>query len=241
MSLNQDIISFTNHMVDVCEIDSASIMLCNTSDRENSLSYLYNTGLRSDFLFRYRKEQIFLKDPFLSEYGSKSGYSFWPWNFDLENDPAALDYHHLIGKFSIAPVGASIVSINPGLSLIVGTHCRTGRHSRRDVTIPKLEQHVRQLSNMVIHDLLSTMTGHPQGLKILKHACHEGGAPNQVPELSIREAEIAGMICLGMRNKEIGARLGLSEHTVENHLRNIYAKFEINNRASLVSKISGLI
>ena len=85
------------------------------------------------------------------------------------------------------------------------------------------------------------MTSHPYGLNILKRACHEEDALTQMQELSVREREIASQICLGLRNKEIGSRLGISEHTVENHLRNIYAKFGINNRTSLVSKISSII
>jgi DNA-binding CsgD family transcriptional regulator len=242
MSLNQDVISFANHMVEACQIDSASIMLCNRSSQRNSLSYLYNTGLRPDFLIQYKNNQIFLKDPFLSDHREDSGFSFRPWNFDAADSSAqAIDYHHLIGRFAIAPVGASIVTINPGLALIIGAHCQSGHYRRRDVTIPKVEHHVRQLSDMVILNLLSAMTKDEKGLEILEQACVDGSKPAVDSVLTTREKQISRMVCLGLRNREIAGEMRLSEHTVENHLRKIYEKFAINNRASLVSKLSGFI
>ena len=241
MGLKQDVIEYTNHMVNACGLDSASIMVCTAFKGQGTLSYLYNTGLKSEFLYHYKKDGIFLSDPFLADFRSGDRFTFLPWQHSGKLSRSSVDYLNLINRFSVAPVGASIIPINPGLSLIIGTHRRGSKHQCRNIAISMLEDHVQRLSNMVLHDLLSNMTGHPQGLNILKRACIEGDFPNQLSELSAREAEIASMICLGMRNKEIGAQLGISEHTVENHLRNIYSKFQINNRASLVSRISNII
>jgi DNA-binding CsgD family transcriptional regulator len=58
-----------------------------------------------------------------------------------------------------------------------------------------------------------------------------------MPELSPRESEIAHLICAGKQNKEIAWLTGLSVHTIENHLKRIYRKFHIQNRAALVSKM----
>lgn len=51
--------------------------------------------------------------------------------------------------------------------------------------------------------------------------------------LSPREAELAELVALGHSNAEIGARLHLSVRTVENHLRSIYGKLQLRNRAAL--------
>ncbi|MBP7526452.1 MAG: response regulator transcription factor [Syntrophorhabdaceae bacterium] len=56
--------------------------------------------------------------------------------------------------------------------------------------------------------------------------------------LSRREMEIAGLICEGLKNREIGEKLFISEYTVENHLRSIYQKMDVSNRTSLVNRIT---
>jgi len=53
------------------------------------------------------------------------------------------------------------------------------------------------------------------------------------PLLSKREEQIVGMIADGLPNSEIHAALGLSPHTVKNHLFNIYNKLGISSRAEL--------
>lgn len=52
--------------------------------------------------------------------------------------------------------------------------------------------------------------------------------------LSMREAEVAEAICLGLRNKEIAIKLFVTEKTVKFHLTNIYKKMGIVCRSQLV-------
>ena len=53
--------------------------------------------------------------------------------------------------------------------------------------------------------------------------------------LTPREREILTLLGEGLVNKEIGARLGISEHTVKSHLTAIYEKLEASNRAEAVA------
>jgi DNA-binding NarL/FixJ family response regulator len=49
-----------------------------------------------------------------------------------------------------------------------------------------------------------------------------------------RELEIIRMIATGLRNKEIAARLSISEGTVKIHLHNIYEKLDVDGRLALL-------
>lgn len=48
--------------------------------------------------------------------------------------------------------------------------------------------------------------------------------------LSPREVEVLELVALRLSNKEIAARLSISEHTVKNHLKNILAKLQLSSR-----------
>ena len=52
-----------------------------------------------------------------------------------------------------------------------------------------------------------------------------------------------GLIAEGCTNKEVGARLGLSEKTVKNHVRNIFHKLQVYDRtqAAILAIRKGLI
>lgn len=53
------------------------------------------------------------------------------------------------------------------------------------------------------------------------------------PALTHRELDIVRLLIAGLRSKEIGNRLGLSPHTVERHIANLYRKTGANGRVAL--------
>jgi two-component system NarL family response regulator len=53
--------------------------------------------------------------------------------------------------------------------------------------------------------------------------------------LTMREVEVLERIAEGMRNKEIGAALRISEETVQVHVKNILAKLGVNDRTAAVT------
>jgi DNA-binding NarL/FixJ family response regulator len=57
--------------------------------------------------------------------------------------------------------------------------------------------------------------------------------------LSQRAQEILDLTVSGLTSRQIGERLGLSSRTVENHLRDIYARLGVNSRAQLVRAAVG--
>ena len=59
----------------------------------------------------------------------------------------------------------------------------------------------------------------------------------QMGLLSRREKEVVTLLLQGKSNKNIALLLGVSEHTVEFHLKNIYAKWQVNSRVELILKL----
>ena len=60
----------------------------------------------------------------------------------------------------------------------------------------------------------------------------EKAAPDLPGGLSPREREVLGLVAQGLTNREIAARLVLSERTVINHVSHIFEKIEVDNRAA---------
>ena len=61
----------------------------------------------------------------------------------------------------------------------------------------------------------------------------EAGVARAARVLTKRELEIVRMAATGLRNKEIGEKLSISEGTVKMHLHSIYEKLEISGRMEL--------
>ena len=59
----------------------------------------------------------------------------------------------------------------------------------------------------------------------------------QFDQLSDRQREVVKLLLEGKSNKLIASFLGISERTVEFHLKNIFAKFQVSSRVELILKL----
>ncbi len=61
--------------------------------------------------------------------------------------------------------------------------------------------------------------------------------------VSRREAEVLAHVLRGLRPGEVAANMGISEHTVKDHLKHLHAKLSVRSRAQLLARLAveGLI
>jgi NarL family two-component system response regulator LiaR len=59
--------------------------------------------------------------------------------------------------------------------------------------------------------------------------------PGREIGLTERESELLSLLPTGMTNRELGIHLYVSENTIKTHLRSLYAKLEVRNRAQAAS------
>lgn len=59
----------------------------------------------------------------------------------------------------------------------------------------------------------------------------ETSAPAGAERLTPRERQVIALVCEGLSNQELAARLGVSQGTIRRHTSSIYAKLGAANRA----------
>lgn len=69
----------------------------------------------------------------------------------------------------------------------------------------------------------------------------DGETRNMIARLTGRELQIAAMIAQGDATKNVAYKLRISEWTVGTHLRRIFAKLGVDNRAAMVYRCAALI
>jgi DNA-binding CsgD family transcriptional regulator len=60
--------------------------------------------------------------------------------------------------------------------------------------------------------------------------------PALIEPLTPREHEVLVLLADGLRNRDIAARLGISEHTVKFHLAAIFGKLDASSRTQVVRR-----
>lgn len=63
---------------------------------------------------------------------------------------------------------------------------------------------------------------------------YQKASKNELPSLSNREKEILGLIAEGFTNPQIAEKIFLSQFTVDSHRKNLLAKLNVKNTATLI-------
>ena len=89
------------------------------------------------------------------------------------------------------------------------------------------------LTKDVLHDelLRAIHAVHAGGDLPARRACRAALASSALPAgLSAREMDVLALIVKGHGNKQIAYQLGIAEHTVKNHVKNILSKLGVEDR-----------
>lgn len=87
--------------------------------------------------------------------------------------------------------------------------------------------------------LFTTLAAVGHGRICIPYAALDKIADTPVSRLTQRERELLAMLGDGWTNTQIATRTGISENTVKYHLKNLYDKLEVRNRAMAVALYAG--
>lgn len=88
--------------------------------------------------------------------------------------------------------------------------------------------------------LLETISSVSHGRVSFPYVDIEAATKDPLDVLTVRERELLAALAAGWSNLQIAARIGISRNTVKYHLKNLYDKLEVNNRAMAVALFMSL-
>ena len=103
------------------------------------------------------------------------------------------------------------------------TELPSGAGQALKLLLPFIDTALRQMPPAPTRD--------PSRPDVQKHAA-------RVAALSERERQIMVWVAMGKTNPEIGCILHISEFTVKNHMKSIFSKLDVSNRAQAVAKLT---
>lgn len=244
MLVSRDIASRSDQMIAACGLDTLSIFFSEQAEGARRLTYLFHHGVSEDAQAAYRDGRVFEEDPFtrIVDRNDRCGRLVRWGDESLDRHAGrAKEYRQFINCHSVDVVGAWVQQILPEFYLVIGAHCVPKGHRTSEVAHGLLERESASISQMVVSQLFEETVAGAGGRGMLHAALDDGdtGSNDASAKLSTRELQIAQLIGAGNQNKQVAFMAGISEFTVENHLRRIYRKLNVHNRAAMTAKIFG--
>jgi two-component system, NarL family, nitrate/nitrite response regulator NarL len=88
-----------------------------------------------------------------------------------------------------------------------------------------------------VHEGGQWLDSHVAGRALERLLARETARQRVAAVLTPREVELVELVSQGLRNKEVAARLGISEGTVKIHLHRIYDKLGVGSRVGLANHV----
>jgi ATP/maltotriose-dependent transcriptional regulator MalT len=77
----------------------------------------------------------------------------------------------------------------------------------------------------------------PRAAATISPARRDAGSENRlIEELTGRERDVLALVADGLPNRDVAARLGISEHTVKFHLASLFGKLGVSTRTQAVRR-----
>lgn len=143
---------------------------------------------------------------------------------DLDGQP--VDVAQTIGACVSSSPGARVCVLSMQLSPEMMQRCLASgaeAYIVKDISPPELVRAIKTVAEGQSYVDPRVAGG------LLRRRSLNGGKPD-IMELSAREAQVLKLIAEGLANKQISARLHLSEKTVKNHVSRIFSKLNITAR-----------
>jgi DNA-binding CsgD family transcriptional regulator len=243
MQLDASIAARADAMVARCGLDSTSLFFCDRRRAEPALRYLHHVGVSQEAQHIYEHERVFAEDPFPSvvEHAPAGRMVRWTDRDLAGAADSAVGYRSFLTHYSVDVVGAFVQQVLPGLFFVLGAHCRPGAHRKADIAHRLLEHEVEGIAGMVVTQLLRETLSGSAGASLIDGWLTPVRQGRSATSLTRREREIADLVGAGKLNKQVAHLLGLSEFTIENHLRRIYRKLGVHNRAGMAAALRGAL
>ena len=237
----------STQLVKSCGLDSLSIFFSARMSGSPSLTYLFHKGVSEGAQHAYMHGKVFEDDPFTTiiDKSDRCGHLIRWGDKRLERAAGRANaYRHFINCHAIEVVGAWVQQVLPDFYLVIGAHCCPGGHERGNVPMRLLEHEAAEISQLVVGELLEAAlagrTDSPVFQTAIARVQPQQAAPlDCAGGLTAREMEIAHLVGMGKQNKQIAFLTGISEYTVENHLRKIYRKLGVHNRTGMAARMFG--
>ncbi|WP_397448884.1 helix-turn-helix transcriptional regulator [Pseudomonas sp. NA-150] len=167
----------------------------------------------------YRQGRMLMDDPIIRSYRDKLG--FLDWNEAFARHPPTPTFKHMVEEFDLLPGASYAYSHYVGPQQGVISVCSLGGMNRR----------LNSKDRYLLSHLVPVLHMAGKGRKFTN------------PTLTDKELEILKWACAGKTAWEIGIIREISEATVKFHLKSIYAKLGVANRAQAVGEalLQGLI
>lgn len=224
------------------DIGAVTLQVCDRSTDRHRVVQLFNLRVSEEASWTYEAKNIFAQDPFtdveLNE-AADVAYSdrpILPSDVRIKRQQYRCGtYWSFLDHFGLQVEGVSTRRLRRGVFTIAG-FLRDGRRSYdAPLDVDLMAETSTVLHNMMAAELLRGTVRSNAGLIGFQHLLEraEEAARDPADLLSPREMQVARLVALGQQTKQVAYQLSLSEHTIENHLRRIYGKLGIHNRAAL--------
>lgn len=245
MELSSDVCGLAAQVLARSKVSNLCVFLYDTKPAQRAVRFLYNQGMTDRVRTEY-SNHLWSYDPFLRNINSCSDGRSAPGTRVLERRQLEASdqqrscepywrYMDLIGYREIV---AATHCIAPGLHMVAGVmrqNCIRGVHITASRVSADLENLLTQSSEDYIAQLVRQQM-HADQVVWADDAkiCHSATTD---AVLTPREIQVVEGLRGGHGNKQIAAALGLSEYTIENHLKRIYRKFRVHSRTSLLATL----
>jgi DNA-binding CsgD family transcriptional regulator len=216
-------------------------------DRADQLRYVWSRFAPQGFLDQYGREykSDSMLDCIVSEHRTVDGFHFHgPGRWQHSGNYALLrgwGFHHNMGGALIVDdriAGVLFVATAQDADPFERAHvarldlmCRAG--SLALAAMRSRERLVSELANVAPHDwgdLIAFDADRPV-------AGNRGGDNRLIAQLPARSREVAHLLCQGHSNKAIAREIGISIHTVKEHVQNLCRRFGAHNRTDLAHRL----